>query len=186
MSKRNEVVQPKVDKREDHYLDRMRHHSIKYHEFNWPSVELMVNLIYTYDVIQTSLSSLVKERGLSLAAFNVLMILSRREGSGCPMHELGEVLLVSRANVTGLVDCLERKNLVERVADPSDRRVRLVCITAAGQKLLETTAPEHYATVSKLLKKVKNSEKATLSALLTKLRRSVQEGAVQKGMTESR
>lgn len=185
MSKRSEVVQPKVDKREHHYLERMRYHSSKYQEFNWQSVELLVNLIYTYDVIQTHLARSVEERGLSLAAFNVLMILSRCDDQGCPMHELGEVLLVSRANVTGLVDSLERKCLVERVADASDRRVRLVCITEAGQKLLETTAPQHYAKVSKLLNDVKNSEKATLSALLTKLRRSVQ-GAIQKGMTESR
>jgi MarR family 2-MHQ and catechol resistance regulon transcriptional repressor len=185
MSRRNEVVQPKVDKRENHYLERMRHHSSKYQEFNWLSVELLVNLIYTYDVIQGHLARSVEEQGLSLAAFNVLMILSRHEGKGCPMHELGEVLLVSRANVTGLVDSLERKGLVERVADASDRRVRLVCITEVGQKLLETTAPKHYAKVRKLLKDVKNSEKATLSALLTKLRRSVQ-SAIQKGMKELR
>lgn len=185
MSKRNEIARPEVDKREHHYLERMRHHSIKYQEFNWPSVELLVNLIYTSDVLQTTLARSVKERGLSLAAFNVLMILSRCEGRGRPMHELGEVLLVSRANVTGLVDCLERKNLVERCADASDRRVRLVCITEAGRKLLETTAPEHYAKVSKLLKEVKNSEKAALNALLTKLRHSVQ-GALQKGMTDSK
>jgi DNA-binding MarR family transcriptional regulator len=185
MSKRSEVVPPKVDKREHHYLDRMRHHSSKYQEFNWPSVELLVNLIYTYDVIQTHLARSVEERGLSLAAFNVLMILSRYESKDCPMHELGEVLLVSRANVTGLVDSLERKNLVERVANPSDRRVRLVRITEAGQNLLETTAPGHYAKVRKLLKGVKNSEKATLNKLLTKLRHNVQ-GVIQKGMTESR
>lgn len=180
MPKRNEVVPPKVDKREHHYLDRMRHHSSKYQEFNWPSAELLFNLIYTYDVIQMHLARSVEEQGLSLAAFNVLMILSRCEGKGCPMHELGEVLLVSRANVTGLVDCLEHKNLVVRVADTTDRRVRLVCITEVGQKLLETIAPQHYAKVSKLLKEVKQSEKSALSALLTKLRHSVQ-SAIQKG-----
>jgi MarR family 2-MHQ and catechol resistance regulon transcriptional repressor len=185
MLKRSEVIPPKVDKREHHYLDRMRHHSSKYQEFKWPSVELLVNLIYTYDVIQTHLARSVEEQGLSLAAFNVLMILSRCEGRGCPMYELGEVLLVSRANVTGLVDSLERKGLVKRIADPADRRVRVIFITEAGENLLENTAPGHYAKVHKLLKGVKNSEKAILNTLLTKLRHSVQ-SAIQKGITESR
>jgi MarR family 2-MHQ and catechol resistance regulon transcriptional repressor len=185
MPKPDELTQLEPDRREHHYLDRMRHHSSKYQDFHWPSVELLVNLIYTCDVLRTRLARAVEAQGLSPAAFNVLMILSRNEGRGCPMHELGEVLLVSRANVTGLVDCLERKKLVERVADPADRRVRLVCITKPGQQLLEKLAPDHYASVREMLKEVKNSEKATLNALLTKLRRSVQH-SVQKGKTISR
>jgi MarR family 2-MHQ and catechol resistance regulon transcriptional repressor len=185
MTKPHEFTWLEPDSREHHYLERMRRHSSKYQDFHWPSVELLVNLIYTCDVLQTRLARAVEEQGLSPAAFNVLMILSRNEGRGCPMHELGEVLLVSRANVTGLVDCLERKNLVERVADPADRRVRLVSITEAGQKLLEKLAPGHYASVREMLKEIKNSEKATLNALLTKLRRSVQR-SVQNGKTGSR
>ncbi|HKP72794.1 MAG TPA: MarR family transcriptional regulator [Pyrinomonadaceae bacterium] len=185
MPKLNEVINLEPDRREHHYLDRMRHHSSKYQDFHWSSVELVVNLIYTCDVLQTLLARTAEEHGLSPAAFNVLMILSRNEGSGCPMHELGEVLLVSRANVTGLVDCLERKNFVERVADPADRRVRLVRITEAGQQLLETLAPGHYASVREMLKEIKDSEKAKLNALLIKLRRSVQSSA-RKGTTGSR
>ncbi|HYJ45600.1 MAG TPA: MarR family transcriptional regulator [Pyrinomonadaceae bacterium] len=169
-----------VDKREHHYLNRMRHHSGKYAEFHWPSVELLVNLAYTHEVIHSHLARRLDEHGLSLGAFNVLMILSRCEAEGSPMHELGELLLVSRANVTGLVDYLARKGLVERSGDEKDRRVRRVRLTKGGQKFLESILPGHYSRVREMFKGVSNKEKAALSELLTKLRRNTQR-SLEKG-----
>lgn len=163
-----------ADKREHHYLERMRHHSRHYREFHWPSVELLVNLFYTYDVIYTRLAREAEREGLSTAAFNVLMIVSRSGEVGCPMHELGELLLVSRANVTGLVGCLERRGLVERVPSGRDRRVRLVRLTEEGAGLLEGILPRHYGEVRAALKGLSVSEKSDMSRLLTKLRRGVQ------------
>jgi MarR family 2-MHQ and catechol resistance regulon transcriptional repressor len=163
---------PEADKRERHYLERMRSHGAKYREFHRPSVELLVNLIYTYDVIYTRLAREVERDGLSVAAFNVLMILSRCGREGCPMHELGELLLVSRANVTGLVGCLERRGLVERAASRADRRVRLVRLTRAGARRLEKILPRHYSRVRDALEGMSDSSKADLSKLLTRLRRA--------------
>lgn len=164
----------KSDKREHHYLDRMRHHSRNYSEFHWPSVELVVNLFYTYDVIHTRVAREAERAGLSTAAFNVLMILSRYGEGGCPMHELGELLLVSRANVTGLVDSLERRGLVERAASEEDRRVRLVRMKEAGAAMLEGILPRHYGELREAMRGLTVREKSDLSKLLTKLRRCVQ------------
>lgn len=44
------------------------------------------------------------------------------------------MMLVSRANITGLVDRLERDGLVYREADPRDRRSLRAKITAQGGK----------------------------------------------------
>lgn len=165
---------PTTDKREHHYLDRMRHHSGHYREFHRPSVELLVNLFYTYDVVYTRASREAERAGLSTAAFNVLLILSRCGDEGCPMHEVGELLLVSRANVTGLVDCLERRELVERAVHAEDRRVRLVRLTKAGGALLEGMLPRHYGEIRGALSVISDREKSELSRLLMKLRRGVQ------------
>jgi DNA-binding MarR family transcriptional regulator len=174
MKKSERKREPEADKREHHYLNRMRHHSSKYAEFHWPSVGLLINLAYTYEVVHAHLARKIEAQGLSLGAFNVLMILSRCEEMGCPMSELGELLLVSRANVTGLVDCLARRHLVERAADERDRRVRLVRLTEKGEKLLESILPSHYARVREMFKGVSNKDKAALSELLMKLRRNAQ------------
>lgn len=161
-----------ADRREEHYLRRMRHHSERYEEFHWQSVELLINLIYTCDVLESHFARSMDAHGLSLGSFNALMILSRYE-AGCPMHELGELLLVSRANTTGLVDLLERKKLVERFASRDDRRVRLVRLTRGGRGLLDKILPGHYGRVRELLKGVSNKDKQTLSKLLTMLRHNV-------------
>jgi MarR family transcriptional regulator, 2-MHQ and catechol-resistance regulon repressor len=170
-----------VDKRETHYLDRMRHHSRNYREFHWRSVELVVNLFYTYDVLQARLAREAEREGLSATAFNVLMILSRCGERGSPMHELGELLLVSRANVTGLVQCLEKRGLVERVSSEEDRRVRLVRLTGEGRGLLEGILPRHYGEVRATLKGLSEREKSDMSRLLTKLRRGVQRAGKAAG-----
>jgi MarR family 2-MHQ and catechol resistance regulon transcriptional repressor len=174
MREPTQKMSPEADKREHHYLKRMHHHSGKYAEFHWPSVELLVNLAYSYDVIYAHLARKIESHGLSLGAFNVLMILSRGEDEGYPMHELGELLLVSRANITGLVDCLAQKGLVERSQDEKDRRVRLVRLTKTGEKLLESMLPAHYARVREMLKGVSNKDKANLSKLLMKLRHNAE------------
>lgn len=168
-------VKPKPDKREEHYLNRLRHHSQQYADFHRPTVELLVNLYYTSDVIESQLAREIETHNLSCAALNVLMILSRCE-AGCPMHELGELLLVSRANVTGLVDCLERKGLVRRATTAGDRRVKLLTLTSAGRGFLDEFLPGHYSRVRALLRGLTNRDKLELSRLLLKLRHAFLRG----------
>ncbi|UGY91204.1 MarR family winged helix-turn-helix transcriptional regulator [Streptomyces gobiensis] len=49
-----------------------------------------------------------------------------------PMRRIAEQLKCEPSNVTGIVDRLESRGLVERRPDPSDRRVKLAATTAAG------------------------------------------------------
>ncbi|HEX8066765.1 MAG TPA: MarR family transcriptional regulator [Thermoleophilaceae bacterium] len=52
-----------------------------------------------------------------------------------PMSDLAGALLCDSSNVTGIVDRLEGRGLVERRADPSDRRVKLLVLTEEGQRV---------------------------------------------------
>jgi DNA-binding MarR family transcriptional regulator len=51
------------------------------------------------------------------------------------MNELAEHLRISRSTLTRIVDQLERKELVRRIPDPSDRRHTRLESTPAGQRL---------------------------------------------------
>jgi MarR family 2-MHQ and catechol resistance regulon transcriptional repressor len=136
-------------------------------------MELLFNLAYTYDVIESRLARRLGSHDLSLSAFNVLMILSRSRCEGCALHELSKLLVVSRANITGLVGCLVEKKLVERVEDQRDRRVRIARITEKGEKLLENVLPGYYLMVREMLGEISKEEKGALSSLLAKMRNSV-------------
>ena len=51
------------------------------------------------------------------------------------MVSLARSLHCHDSNVTGLVDRVEQRGLIERQSDPSDRRVKLIALTKAGETL---------------------------------------------------
>jgi DNA-binding MarR family transcriptional regulator len=52
-----------------------------------------------------------------------------------PMHELAAQLCCDPSNVTGLIDRLEARRLVERTPDVADRRVKMLSLTGEGKAL---------------------------------------------------
>ncbi|MFF7387559.1 MarR family winged helix-turn-helix transcriptional regulator [Streptomyces scabiei] len=52
-----------------------------------------------------------------------------------PMRRLAQKLRCEPSNVTGIVDRLETRGLVERRPDPHDRRVKLAAATAEGRRV---------------------------------------------------
>ncbi|GGR89769.1 MarR family transcriptional regulator [Streptomyces humidus] len=52
-----------------------------------------------------------------------------------PMRRLAQKLKCEPSNVTGIVDRLESRGLVERRPDPADRRVKLAAATDEGRQI---------------------------------------------------
>lgn len=57
-----------------------------------------------------------------------------------PMSELAGAMFCDASNITGIVDRLEARGLVERRADPADRRVKMLALTAEGAAVREELA----------------------------------------------
>jgi DNA-binding MarR family transcriptional regulator len=88
--------------------------------------------------------------GLSLADYDVLVVLSESEG-GLRMTELAERVMLSPSGLTRRVDRLVRRGLADRRACPSDGRGSLAVLTAAGWCDLRQAAPTHVAGVRRYL-----------------------------------
>jgi len=166
----NMVKIKKVDRRAEYYWSKVKSQGSKYSEFNWPSVEVLLNLVYTYDVVSGHMAQQTSPYGITKAGFSVLMILSRSESKSCKQNEISQLMLVSRANITGLVDSLVRLGLVERTSDPLDRRVNMVKILPKGEKLLKDLLPGYYKRVHSICSVFTAAEKKILNDLLTRLR----------------
>ncbi|MGH7803354.1 MAG: MarR family winged helix-turn-helix transcriptional regulator [Candidatus Binatia bacterium] len=82
--------------------------------------------------------AVAEEVGLSEAQAEVLRLLDAPEGS--PMCRVADRLGCDPSNVTGIVDRLEARGLVERHADERDRRVKNLVLTPAGRELRERLA----------------------------------------------
>lgn len=52
-----------------------------------------------------------------------------------PQRDMGQLLEIERATLSGIVSALVRKGLVTQEADPSDQRQRILRITDAGRML---------------------------------------------------
>ena len=165
----------KTDQRGEYYLSQVKKSGAQYPSFNWPSVELLLNLAYSYDVLSANLSSKITPYGITRAGFNVLRILSRSQFKSCKQNEISQLMLVSRANITGLVDSLFSKGLVERINDPNDRRVNMIRILPKGEKLLEDLLPNYYKHINDLCSVFTAKEKAVFNDLLTRLRNRANE-----------
>jgi MarR family transcriptional regulator, 2-MHQ and catechol-resistance regulon repressor len=161
------------DPREAFYHERVRECGPSYKGFDLPSTEAALNLAYTYDVLHQSMSRYMADFGLSKSTFNILMILRHGNPEGMLLHNLGELLLVSRANITGLVDHLEQKGYAKRVVDEQDRRARFARITRKGSDLLDLVVPLHFNTIHEMFGGLDNGEKEQLTELLRKARASM-------------
>jgi MarR family transcriptional regulator, organic hydroperoxide resistance regulator len=73
------------------------------------------------------------ELDLSPAQCHVLHLIE--PGRPLPMRRLADTLSCDASNVTGLVDRLEARGLVERQPSAGDRRVKVLQLTAAGSRL---------------------------------------------------
>lgn len=161
------------DRREAYYEKRVRESGPRYPGFDLATTEITLGLLYTYDVLHQLIARYMSAFGLSKSTLNVLMLLRHGPPEGMQLHELGELLLVSRANVTGLIDHLEDKGYVKRVVDANDRRARYARITRKAEALLDEFMPLHYGNIKALTRDLTDGEKEQLTALLKKMRASL-------------
>ena len=79
------------------------------------------------------LPSLGEEFELSPVQFHALHLIE--PGRPLPMGRLAGTLGCDASNVTGLVDRLEARGLVQRLPSPDDRRVKVVQLTPEGSRV---------------------------------------------------
>ena len=106
--------------------------------------------------------------GLSPAQFDVLAQVGTREG--CTQQELAEALLVTKGNVTQLLDRMEEAGLLSRRQEGRTKRVSL---TAAGQALREKAIPAEEAFMARQVAALTADEQRQLARLLGRLDRAL-------------
>lgn len=88
---------------------------------------------------------------------------------GLPFGEIGEKMMVTVSNLTGIVDRLEEKRLVVRERDAHDRRVVRVTLTDKGLKVYRNTIPLFEKSISQFFSPLNKNQQKELAALLRKL-----------------
>lgn len=126
-----------------------------------------VQLIRVYQRLSAQVEQSLAAHGLTTAQFDVLATLAT--GEGITQQELAERLLVTKGNVVGLLNRLEAQGLVERRADPDDKRANRLHLTASGRKAYRRTMPEQLDLVQRVTRPLSDADVAALRRLLEDL-----------------
>ena len=104
---------------------------------------------------------------LGLSDFAVLEVLAHKGPQ--PVNVIGKKVLLTSGSITAAVDRLEARKLVQRTADPNDRRSRIVQLTDAGIRLIENAFDRHEADMEVAMAVLPPSERIELVRLLKKV-----------------
>jgi DNA-binding MarR family transcriptional regulator len=133
-------------------------------------VSLWVRLLESHNLMLGEIRRRLSN-ATTMARFDLLANLEREDGQ--TLAALSRRMLVTAGNLTGLVDRAERDRVVKRRADPRDRRLSRVFLTARGRHLITQILPLHADHVGELLAGLEAGERRELRRLLGKLRDSL-------------
>jgi DNA-binding MarR family transcriptional regulator len=134
------------------------------------SKKIILNIIYTQNVVADKFNEIIKPYDLSSEQYNVLRILRGQKGSPANMSIIQERMLAKNSNTTRLIDKLLLKELVTREVCPENRRKIEVLITNKGLELLKILDPKVAENENQFAENLSSEEKIQLNALLEKYR----------------
>lgn len=145
---------------------------------DFDTVNAVVTIKRTATDLENFAASYCKQAELSPGRLNVLMALNAAPDKAMALSEIGEYLVVTRPNVTGLIDGLVADGLVKRVDHPEDRRMVLAQLTPAGREFMRKFVPFHHRVVCDVMSGMTRQEKRQLVTLLDKVRAGLREAHV--------
>ena len=134
------------------------------------SKKIILNILYTQNVVIESFNEIAKPYEISGEQYNVLRILRGQKGNPANMCAIQERMLAKTSNTTRLVDKLLLKELVTRNVCPENRRKIEVLITQKGLDLLMELDPKVNAHEAFFSNNLSAEEQISLNQLLEKYR----------------
>jgi DNA-binding MarR family transcriptional regulator len=145
-------------------------------DFASPAHEAILSIYYTASIMKKRADDFFGQFGLTDVQFNLLNLLyyeSGKEG-GLSQAKISDMMLVNRANITSLVDRMEKADLVARTAHSNDRRFNIIKLTARGTGLFKKVEPHYMEQINQAMKKMSSKDLKSLMQMLEKIRKSLQ------------
>ncbi len=110
---------------------------------NQDFMPLMRALVRAYQAFAAYDANGYRDIDLTVSQADVLFTLGNTDG--LTFKEIGNLTLITKGTLTGVIDRMEDKGLVKRVSLSDDRRCTRVVLTAKGVKMFERVFPQHIA-----------------------------------------
>lgn len=137
-----------------------------------PYEEALYSLALIYSICNSDIGKFLKDYGLTIGKLNVLVAIRTHSGEeGISQVDVSKHLIVTPANMTKLIDKLEKEKLVTRSPLEGDRRVNILKVTKRAEELLDSLWPKYNVIMKKLMGSLNsNDQKAVASKLIKWLR----------------
>jgi DNA-binding MarR family transcriptional regulator len=149
--------------------ERLKRMARRYPTLEPPAIEAYLTLLTVANQVSAASDVSWARYGIGEGRHLVLGLLLEHQPTPLSHSQLAELSGVTKGNMTGLIDGLERDGYVTREDRGDDRRVTPIALTSAGRKLIEKVLPERFARIAALMADLSNSERKTLVSLLTKV-----------------
>ena len=117
---------------------------------------LVKELVQAYQAFEMYSGAHIKEMGLTITQFDVVATLGNQPPMTC--KELGEKTLVSKGTMTGVLERLEAKGLIEKLMNTDDGRSYKIGLSKSGDRLFKKVFPEHVEYLGKSIGKLSKKE----------------------------
>lgn len=132
-----------------------------------PGVHVWLVLWKAFHAVAEQAIQSIRETGLGDSDFRVLEVLLHK--GPLPVNTIGPKVHLTPGSISVAVDRLYAKGLVSRADCETDRRVRIVDLTAPGRKLISKAFRRHEVEMEELAAVLTEGERAQLVELLIKL-----------------
>src|SRR5437762_11272571 len=128
---------------------------------------LWLVLMKAYRALERLATQSIESLDVCLSDFGVMELLLQKGPQ--PVNEIGRRIALTSEAITTAVDRLEARGLVTREAHESDRRTRIVRLTARGKEQAGSVFAGHKAVMDSAASGLAKTERAMLIDLLRKL-----------------
>ena len=126
----------------------------------------ILGVAYTY--VFRQLAKHMKEKNLPITPDQFRVLTHLWQNDGCSQQELAVSSLRDRANVTRIIDILEREGIVKRMDHETDRRIFKIQLTEKGKDLEKDAMVCGQAAIDDALKGVSKSDLKVCMKVLNK------------------
>ena len=126
-----------------------------------------VKLMRAAESITARVHKHLSSAGLTVSQFGILEAIHHL--GPLSQRDLGQKILRSSGNITMVIDNLEKRHLVRRERDTSDRRIFIIHLTNEGQKLIRKIFPSHAALITKEMSVLNSTDQKLLGDLCKKV-----------------
>jgi DNA-binding MarR family transcriptional regulator len=116
----------------------------------------MKELASTYQAFEGYSASHIKQLGLTTTQFDILATLGNQPPMTC--KELGDKTLILKGTMTGVLERMASKGLIEKIPNEEDGRSYKIGLSKSGDKLFKKIFPEHLKYLEQAFSKLSKKE----------------------------